>query len=110
MLRNRESIAGAVAREIDRIDRTGETHGEGAAYKAAWDRKGSSCFKHCAAFTADCDAMAAGAWRCSLCGFRGFWEGGPHCGPGSRGYRYPQPSFEGFVTARYPSLGVKVAA
>lgn len=58
-LRTSESIAGAVAREIDRIDRTGETHGEGAAYKAAWDRKGSSCFKHCDAFTADCDKSLA---------------------------------------------------
>jgi hypothetical protein len=20
-----------------------------------------------------------GAWTCGLCGFRGFWSGGPHC-------------------------------
>jgi len=47
-LRNRESIAGAVAREIDRIVTTGEHHGEGAAYKAAWDRQGSGFGKHSA--------------------------------------------------------------
>lgn len=91
MLRNRESIAGAVAREIDRIDRTGETHGEGAAYKAAWDRKGSDAFKHCETFVADCNAMHSGAWRCYRCGSRGFWNDGTHCGPGSRGYVYPRP-------------------
>lgn len=22
---------------------------------------------------------ARGAWTCGLCGFRGFWSGGPHC-------------------------------
>jgi len=22
-----------------------------------------------------------GCYRCALCGFRGFWYGGPHCGP-----------------------------
>lgn len=22
-----------------------------------------------------------GAWRCGLCGFRGFWRGGVHCVP-----------------------------
>lgn len=52
-LRQRESIAGAVAREIDRIQLTGEHHGEGAAYKAAWDRQGSSFYKHAAARAAD---------------------------------------------------------
>jgi hypothetical protein len=25
------------------------------------------------------DPDERGAWRCTLCGFRGFWEGGPHC-------------------------------
>lgn len=28
------------------------------------------------------DASASGergAWTCSMCGFRGFWRGGPHC-------------------------------
>jgi len=25
----------------------------------------------------------SGAWTCKRCGFVGFWEGGPHCGPGS---------------------------
>jgi hypothetical protein len=20
-----------------------------------------------------------GAWTCNVCGFRGFWSGGPHC-------------------------------
>ncbi len=53
MLRNRESIAGAVAREIDRIDRTGDAIGEGTAYKAAFDRMGSSFYKHSAARAAD---------------------------------------------------------
>lgn len=47
MLRNQESVAGAVAREIERIDLTGETIGEGAAYKAAFDRRGSNAEKHC---------------------------------------------------------------
>ena len=52
-LLNRESIAGAVAREIDRIHQTGDSIGEGAAYKAAWDRAGSSFYKHAAARAAD---------------------------------------------------------
>lgn len=55
MLRNRETIAGAVAREIDRIHQTGDAIAEGAAYKAAWDRAGSDWSKHCAAFAADCE-------------------------------------------------------
>ena len=88
MLRNRESIAGAVAREIDRIVQTGDAIAEGAAYKAAWDRAGSSWSKHCDVFKADAEVMDAGAWTCQLCGYRGFWEGGPHCGPGSADYAF----------------------
>ncbi len=55
MLRNRETIAGAVAREIDRIVLTGDAIAEGAAYKAAFDRAGSDWSKHCDAFKADCE-------------------------------------------------------
>lgn len=80
-LRTKESIAGAVAREIDRIQVTGNAAGEGSAYKAAFDRAGSDALKHCDAFAVDCDAMAIGAWRCRNCGHYGFWYGGPHCGP-----------------------------
>lgn len=25
-----------------------------------------------------------GAWTCGLCGFRGFWSGGPHCMGGKK--------------------------
>lgn len=52
-LRQRETIAGAVAREIDRIHQTGDAIAEGAAYKAAFDRAGSNWSKHCDAFAAD---------------------------------------------------------
>lgn len=61
-LRQRESIAGAVAREIDRIAKTGDAIGEGAAYKAAWDRAGSGYFKHCQAFADDARKMEADAF------------------------------------------------
>lgn len=28
----------------------------------------------------NCEASdAPGAWTCALCGFRGFWQGAPHC-------------------------------
>ncbi len=62
MLRNRESIAGAVAREIDRIHQTGDAIAEGAAYKAAFDRAGSSWEKHCHAVYRDALIFEAG--RC----------------------------------------------
>ena len=52
-LRNRETIAGAVAREIDRIVRAQDHVGEGSAYKAAFDRKGSAAHKHCEAAKRD---------------------------------------------------------
>lgn len=53
MLRNRETVAGAVAREIDRIAQTGETIAEGTAYKAAFDRAGSDYHKHVQARAVD---------------------------------------------------------
>lgn len=56
-LRFRKTIAGAVACEIMRIHQTGDPIGEGAAYKAAMDEKGSSAEKHCTAAKADRDIM-----------------------------------------------------
>jgi hypothetical protein len=48
MLTFKESIAGAVAREINRIAAGVQpADQQGAAYKAAWDRAGSSALKHC---------------------------------------------------------------
>jgi hypothetical protein len=58
-LRFKESIAGAVSREVERIaahPQLGNT--EGAAYKAAWDRAGSHCFKHCQALDGDVEVMS----------------------------------------------------
>jgi hypothetical protein len=44
----KDSIAGAVAREVNRIaNGTQPDYQQGAAYKAAWDRMGSSAMKHC---------------------------------------------------------------
>ena len=69
----KETIAAAVAREIRRIDQaeqsgqTGANMGEGTAYKAAWDRRGSSALKHCADSHSDallCDLLV----RCTLPG------------------------------------------
>lgn len=52
-LRRRETIAAAVALEIDRLASEAHPAGEGAAYKAAWDRKGSAAEKHCIAAAVD---------------------------------------------------------
>ena len=57
---SKDNLAGSVAREIRRIELSpADGISEGAAYKAAWDRKGSGWQKHCDAARADCDVM----WR-----------------------------------------------
>lgn len=57
-LRFKDSIAGAVAREIERGIGI-----EGVAYKAAWDRRGSDSMKHCEALTVDCALVESLATR-----------------------------------------------
>jgi len=63
-----ESIAGAVAREVERVAAGLQpASSQGAAYKAAWSRQGSSALKHCDACTADRIVVALLA-RSTSCG------------------------------------------
>jgi hypothetical protein len=55
---SKRTLAGAVAREIDRIAQSGEHFGEGAAYKAFHDSQGSDAAKHSRAFVKDAALMA----------------------------------------------------
>jgi hypothetical protein len=55
MLIGRKGIAGAVMREIDRMERFGLP--DGAAYKAEWDRRGSSALVQCFQAERDADLM-----------------------------------------------------
>ena len=56
---SKDNIAGSVAREIRRIELSpADGISEGAAYKAAWDRKGSGWQKHIDAFRDDCEKIA----------------------------------------------------
>lgn len=57
------AIPAAVAGEVTRLTQHPDFGGEGAAYKAAWDRAGSSALKHCEAFARDCSVMKAGELR-----------------------------------------------
>lgn len=52
-LLNRESIAGAVAREIDLICQGWHGAREGVGYKFAWNRRGSEYFEHVSVATHD---------------------------------------------------------
>ena len=52
-LYERDTIAGAVAREINRLEFTPTKQIEGLAYKAAFDRMGSAAEKHVIAFSRD---------------------------------------------------------
>lgn len=52
-LLTRDTIAGAVAREIERREFVATKQIEGVAYKAAFDRKGSGADKHIEAFRRD---------------------------------------------------------
>lgn len=54
----RNSVAGAVAREIRNIEHGAGGALEGLAYKAEWDRRGSDAQKHCAAMLNDFNVPA----------------------------------------------------
>lgn len=54
---DRDTIAGAVAREIQRREFAPTKQIEGLAYKAAFDRMGSAAEKHIDCFAADVLAM-----------------------------------------------------
>ena len=57
----KNTLAGAVAREINRIVMTGEHHGEGSAYKAEFERRGSGYEKHIYAAAIDAGGMSGSA-------------------------------------------------
>jgi len=66
-LLEKETIAGAVAREAHRAALYGYQYSsDGIAYKAAWDRRGSGAHKHIEAARADSDLIKAnilsGSW------------------------------------------------
>lgn len=69
---DRETIAGAVAREIQRREFAPTKQIEGLAYKAAFDRMGSAAEKHIDAFAADAKIMnmAGDFVMCGKCGTR----------------------------------------
>lgn len=54
----KRTLAGAVAREIERIAQSGEHYGEGLAYKSFHDERGSDSSKHSWAFVQDASRMA----------------------------------------------------
>lgn len=78
-LQGHPGIAGAVAAEIRRIEQHPDLAcGEGAAYKAAWDRRGSHWLNHCNAFMADCDLTRSVVFtRANPYGFSAARRAGP---------------------------------
>ena len=65
-LRTKETVAGAVAREIERIAQTGDATGEGTAYKAEFDRRGSNALKHCDDFRRDAERFYVYGLMCNI--------------------------------------------